>query len=181
MAVVPTHCGLIGERQHRDPVGKFGVVEIPGVQFGIGIESLYRGFAEEAVSDTRRVPQQIPDRDRALQRLELERILSCLIGKIDADLCVRKRRNVFRHGIVEGQLAVVDQHHCGNRGDRLRHRIDLEDRIRRHRRAGRRVPHAETFEINQLAMLLDQHDCAGNLASRDLAANVVAKLVKRSA
>ena len=54
MAVVPTHCGLIGERQCRDPVGEFGVIEIAGVQLGIGIEFRNRGFAEEAVSDTRR-------------------------------------------------------------------------------------------------------------------------------
>jgi hypothetical protein len=71
---------------------------------GIGIEFLHRGFAEEAVSDTRRVPQQIPDRGRALQRLELERILSCFIGKIDADFCIRKGMNVFRYGIIEGRL-----------------------------------------------------------------------------
>ena len=104
MAVVPTRCGLIGERQCRDPVGEFGVVEIAGVQFGIGIEFLHRGFAEEAVSDARRVPQQIPDRDRALQRLELERILSCFIGKIDADFCVRKGGMYFDTGSSRASL-----------------------------------------------------------------------------
>ena len=124
------------------------------------------------------MPQQIPDRDRALQRLELERILPCFIGKIDADFCIRKGVNIFRHGIVEGQLAVVDQHHRGNRGDGLRHRIDLENAIRRHRLAGRGVPHAETFEIDRLAVLLDQQDCAGNLAGRNFIANVVADPVK---
>ena len=108
-------------------------------------------------------------------------MFSCFIGKIDADLRIRKSVNVFRHGIIEGELAVVDQHHRGNRGDGLRHRIDLEDRIRRHRLAGRGVPHAETFEMDQLAMLLDQHDGAGNLAGRDLVANVVANPVKRRA
>jgi hypothetical protein len=38
MAVVPARCRLIGERQFRDPLGEFGVVEIAGVQMGIGIE-----------------------------------------------------------------------------------------------------------------------------------------------
>ena len=178
MAVIPTHCGLIGERQCRDPVGEFGVIEIAGVQFGIGVEFLHRGFAEEAVSDPRRVPQQIPDRDRALQRLELERILSCFIGKIDADFCIGKGRNVFRHGIIEGQLAVVDQHHRGDRGNGFRHRIDLENRVRRHRLAGRRVPHAEALEIDRLAVLLDQQDGAGNLAGGDFVAELVPNPVK---
>src|SRR5258706_16097880 len=104
MAVIPTHCGLIGERKCRDPVGEFGVIEIAAEQLGIGIEFLHRGFAEEAVSDTRRVPQQIPDRDRALQRLELERILSCFIGKIDADFASAKARMYFDTGSSRASL-----------------------------------------------------------------------------
>ena len=104
MAVVPAHGGLVGERQRRDPVGEFGIVEIAGVQLGIGIEFLHHGFAEEAVGDARGMPQQIPDRDRALQRLELERMFSCLIGRIDADFRIRKGVNVFRHGIIEGRV-----------------------------------------------------------------------------
>ena len=54
MAVIPARPGLIGERQDRDPVGEFGVIEIAGVQLGISIEFRHRGFAEEAVGDTRR-------------------------------------------------------------------------------------------------------------------------------
>ena len=48
-------------------------------------------------------------------------------------------------------------------------------------RTGPGIPHAEAFEINELAVLLDQHDGAGNLAGRDLAANVVAHPVERRA
>ena len=171
MTVIPPRRGLVGQRQDRDPVGEFSIVEIAGVQLGIAIELRHRGFAEEAVGDTRRVPQQIPDRDRALRRLELERIFSGFIGKVDADLCVRKGTNVFRYGIVERQFAVVDQHHRGDRGDGLRHRIDLENRIRRHRPPGLGVQRAEAFEIDRLAVLLDQQDRAGNLARRDFVAN----------
>ena len=40
------------------------------------------------------------------------------------------------------------------------------------------VPHAETFEIDRLAVLLDQQDGAGNLAGRDLVANGVANPVE---
>ena len=105
-------------------------------------------------------------------------MLAGFIGQIDADFCIGKSRNVFRDGIVEGQLAVVDQHHRGNRRDGLRHRIDLENRVRRHRLSGRGIPHAETFEIDRLAVLLDQEDRAGNLAGRDFVANVVADTVK---
>ena len=43
------------------------------------------------------------------------------------------------------------------------------------------VPHAETFEINRLAVLLDQQNCAGNLARRDFVANGVGNPVERRA
>src|SRR5438477_13117880 len=119
MTVIPARPGLVGERQYRDPVGEFGVIEIACVQLGIGIEVRYRRLAEEAVSDTRRVPQQIPDRDGALQRLELERIFSRFIGKIDTDFGIGKGVNVLRYAIVEGPLTVVYQRNRGDRGDGL--------------------------------------------------------------
>ena len=89
-----------------------------------------RRFAVEAIGDARGMAQQILDRDRALQRLERQRRLAALIRLLDADLHVGKGRNVFRDGIVERELAVLDQHHRGNRRDRLRHRIEPEDRVR---------------------------------------------------
>ena len=178
MAVVPAHAGLIGERQFGDPLGEFGIVEIAGVQRGLRIELFDLAFAKEAVSDTRGVPQQVQNRDRTLQRLELERILAGLIGKIDADLGIGESRNVFRDGIVERQLAVLDQHHDCDRGDRLGHRIDPEDGIRRHRQPGRDAAQPETFQIDLLAVLLDQQHRAGNLAARNLVADDVAKPIE---
>ena len=43
-----------------------------------------------------------------------------------------------------------------------------------HRQFGRDVAHAEFLEIDGMAVLLDQQDRAGNLAGRDLVADVVA-------
>ena len=53
----------------------------------------------------------------------------------------------FDKGIVEPELAVLDQHHRGDDRDRLRHRIQPKDRIRRHRPLASDVAHTETFEI----------------------------------
>ena len=178
MAIVPALSGLIGERQLRDTLREVGIVEIAVIKMGIRIEFSHRGFAIEPVSDTRGVPQQVLDRNRAFERIELERGLASFVGQIDADFRIGKSRNIFRDWIVEGQPALVDQHHRGNRRNDLRHRIDLENGIRRHRLPGRWIPHAETFEIDRLAVLLDQQDRAGYLAGRDFVANVVANTIK---
>jgi hypothetical protein len=86
----------------------------------------------------------------------------------------------FATGIVEGELAVLDQHHRSDRGDRLRHRIQTENRVRGHRQLGRDVANPEIFEVDRLPVLLDQHDGARNLAGRDLVADVVADALQPS-
>ena len=42
MAVVPARARLFGQRQLRDPLGEFGIVEIAVEQIGIGIELAHR-------------------------------------------------------------------------------------------------------------------------------------------
>jgi len=63
----------------------------------------------------------------------------------------------FDTGSSRASLPSSTSNHCGDRGDGLRHRIDLENRVRRPSAApvsGSRTP--ETFEIDRLAVLLDQ-------------------------
>ena len=114
--------------------------------------------------------QQVFDGDRALQRLKHE--LS--IGLLDTDLRFRKGRDVFRQRIVKPELAVIDQHHRGNRGDSFRHRIKPEDAVRGHRPSAFDIAQAEALEIDGLTVLLDQNDRAGNLAGGNLVADVIA-------
>jgi hypothetical protein len=75
-----------------------------------------------------------------------------------------ERRKEFRHRIGELDLAVLDQHHGGDRDERLGHRIDAEDGIERHRLALFLVLVAGGVGIDELALAGDEHDRARELA-----------------
>ena len=66
-------------------------------------------------------------------------------------------RQVLRHLVVNLQLAFVDEHHDGDRGDRLGHRRHVEDRVLGHRRAGERAALAEGLVVED-AVLVDHGD-----------------------
>jgi hypothetical protein len=55
--------------------------------------------------------QQVLDGNRAIERFQHQRRLSVLIALLDADFYVGEGRNVFCNGIVEREIAVLDQHH----------------------------------------------------------------------
>ena len=54
---------------------------------------------------------------------------------LDGDVELRELRQIHSHGVAEPQPAILDQHHGGDRGERLRHGVEAEDRVLRHRRA----------------------------------------------
>ena len=141
MAVIPQRARLFGQRHLGDPFGEFGIVEIAEIDAVIG--RLDQPVAIEAVGDAGGVQQQILDIDRPARRHQVEHRLAGVVLALDADLHVGKGRNVFADGIVERDLAAIDQHHRRHAGDGLGDRMDREDRIRRHRRcpvSGSRLP-----------------------------------------
>src|SRR4030081_2318104 len=79
---------------------------------------------------------------------------------LDANLHTGKGWYVFADGIVERDFALIDQHHRGHACDGLGDRMDRKDGVRRHRRSLLDVTLAEAFEINRLAVVLDQNDGA---------------------
>ena len=113
---------------------------------------------------------------RPVQRHQFERLAAVVGLLLDADLHVGEGGNVFRDGIVELDLALLDQLHRHDGGDRLGHREQAEDGLVGDRRLGHHVLHAEGFVIDRLAVLLDQDDRAGDLAGRDLVLEELADL-----
>ena len=91
-------------------------------------------------------------------------------------LQVRKLRNVLRDRILERQLALIDQLHRDHAGDGLGHREQTKDRLVRDRCLGDHVLYAESFVIDRLAVLLDQHHRAGDFARRHFVAEELADL-----
>ena len=108
------------------------------------------------------MPHQILDRDRSLERREIE-----LVAIDDADLHVGEGGDVGRHGIADQKATLLHQHHRGDRNDRLRHRIDAKDRVIAHRRPAR-AEQADILAIGDLPVAGDQHGDAGGLLLLDL-------------
>ena len=78
-------------------------------------------------------------------------------GLLDGDLHVLECRDQRGKRRFQRQFPLLHQHHRGDRGDRLGHRIDAEERVLRHRGPRCRVLHAETLEIGNLAVAGDDH------------------------
>lgn len=72
-------------------------------------------------------------------------------------------------GLAKFQFALLNQDHGSGRGDRLGHRIEAKNRVSRHRGHGGGIAGTKALIINGFAMVLDQHDGAGEMALPDLA------------
>ena len=88
----------------------------------------------------------------------------------DAHLHLREGRQVLRDGIAEDDATFLDEHHGGDRHERLGHRVDAEDRVLPERRAASRIARADRVEIGDFSLAGDQRHRAGQLLLLDLAA-----------
>ncbi len=79
----------------------------------------------------------------------------------------RKFRQPRLHGFIEPQLALLDQNHGGNGGDRLGERSDAKDRVALHRRRIAKRQGAERLDM-YVIMMTDQRDDPGNLLALDI-------------
>ena len=77
----------------------------------------------------------------------------------------RELRRVLGDRIVELPLALLVELHHRDAGDRLRHRVDAEQRIERHRLVGRLL--ADTPEVRDLAVTDQDVGHAGGVAVGD--------------
>ena len=71
-------------------------------------------------------------------------------------------------GVLEADLAFLDEHQDGDAGDGLGLRRDAEDRVGGHASAGFLVGPADGLLVDRLAVLQDQCDDAGDLAVVDV-------------
>ena len=84
------------------------------------------------------------------------------------DLEIGEAGDVFRHRVVDVDLARVDQVERGRRGDGLAHGVNAEDRVQPHRLIGLHVHPAISVEEADLAVMRNDHDAAGDLLVGDL-------------
>jgi len=168
MAVLPERARLVVQRQFCDPLGELGEIEIAAVEIRGRIGLADQAIAIEAISDAGGVAHQVENGRRPPWRHQFKCLGAVRGYFFHTDFDVGEGWNVFRDGLVELDLAILDQCHRDNRGDRLGHREQSKDGLVGDRRFAHHILHAEGFVIDRLAMLLDQKDRAGDLAGRDL-------------
>src|SRR5262249_7548687 len=84
------------------------------------------------------------------------------------DLHLGKLWEILRYRIGERELAFFGENHCRDRRERLRHRVETEDRVFRHRRASLRIALSERFEVRHLALARHDENSAGQSTTCDL-------------
>jgi hypothetical protein len=78
--------------------------------------------------------------------------------------------NVGVNVIVQADQPLFDQHHQGDRSDRLGHRVDAEDRILAHRLVAFDVHTAAHAGMCEMALTIDVGQRARQIAAVDIAA-----------
>ena len=115
--------------------------------------------------------QQVAQRDRPLRRTQPGRT-----GGIESlqNLWRAQRRVDIGHRFIEPELALLDELHGGDGGDRLGHRGDAEDGIERHWRAVAKEARAERAFVKQaLVGQRHGHDAGHVLGIHRLAEHTV--------
>ena len=168
MAILPERARLVVQRQLGDPLGELGKVEFARIEICRRVSLAHQTVAIEAIGDAGGMTHQVENGDGPGQRHQFERLGAVLGLFLHTDLHIREGGNVLRDGIVELDLAVLDQLHRHDGRDRLGQRRQAEDGLVRYRRLGHHVLHAEGLVIDILAALPDQDVRAGDLAGRHL-------------
>ena len=156
-AVFPSASWLKHQRHGRERFHEFSVRVIGSVHSILGVQVLHERLAEHAIGKPGGMPHQVLDRDRTLRRDELERA-----ALLHADLQVLQFRNVLRNRIRELHATLFDEDHRRDRNDRLGHRVDAEDRVGCHGRAGDGILLSVRQAMYDPAIPSNEHDSARN-------------------
>jgi hypothetical protein len=171
--VVPRRAGRELERDACQRIDESlqPVVALEGVDLERAVRSVDVGAVLEAVGQPRGVAQQVDDAHRRVGRLRQPagRRAGQATAAADIHAQVAPRRNEPVHRIVERHLAFLHQHHEGDAGDRLGHRIDAHDRVVPHRAPGLEVGVAEQRLVHDPAVARDQQLRTRQLAGADVA------------
>src|SRR3569833_3007248 len=122
------------------------------------------GALHEAVGEAGGVTQQIDDQHRPCRRLGHEG--GCGTGDEDAEIL--PSGDVFRNGLIQRDLAFLDQNHEGDRCHRLGHRIDAIDRVILARYLAFDVGKPQRTRMHDLAAAVDHELGARKAAGLDV-------------
>ena len=154
-----------GHVRFREPVGH------PRSPVEVG----ERLMAQHGVGESRRVRQQVPDRDATPHSDRLLVLLSSLRAAChDAGVPELREEDVQR--VSQPHLAFLDELQDGDAGDGLRHRADAKDRVGGHGLPRLRVRVAHRVEIDEAVPPGDERDGSRELFFLDVALEHLADL-----
>ena len=151
-------CQVVDHRLQRS---RF--LDLADFHFAIG--RIHVGALLEAVGQTGSVPQEIHDQHRPRRRPGQK----CRRGAGLEHAEVLPFRDVFVDGLVERDAAFLDQHHEGDAGDRLGHRIDAKNGVVLHRNLALDVGETLHRTMDDLAAAIDQELRSRKAAGIDVA------------
>ena len=164
VAVAPFRTRRERQRQLADLAGHVlqGVFRVADLAVAVDLVGLV--LEQEAVGEAGRVGDEIEHRHLAVWLAQFRRGGRAAIP----DHRVLVFRNVAADRMVEADLALLEQHHDGERRDRLRHRIDAEDRLGTDGLLAAHLGRAGIAFMGDLAAARDQQAHAGHLAGVDI-------------
>ena len=170
--VVPRRARVEHERQCRIAIADLlQVVRLRNavVETRAPIHVVDRVVVVESVGQSRRVGQQVPHTHLFALRFGERRQRR----PATEHLRLAERRDEFAHFVGELQLALLDEHHAGDRGDRLGHRVDAIHRVCGDRERVLDVAHAIVAHVCHLAVAGDGDRVAGQPAVVHVGSEVV--------
>ena len=160
----PLRARLEHQRDLRGPLDH--VLQPVGAEHALlAIELVDRMLVGEAVAEPGRVAHQLAHRRRTLHVLDAT-VRPSSSAPVMTFSALNSGTNLVI-GSSSCHLPVLEQHHHGDAGDRLRHRVEAEDRVARHRRAGRQALDAVGLLGHDLAVPRQQRRHPGDAPVRD--------------
>ena len=150
-------CELVDEARERLALGTV----YPGLAIGAIDRMIGRAVSQAAL-----MAKHVAHRHRTRGNSRLHR--GALAG--NPDLVIAPFRNKSRDRIIELEMPLLVEAHQRDRGDRLRHRVEAEDRVVGHRRFALAIRHAHRLEVGDVAVARDERLASGDLPGLDIVA-----------
>ena len=157
--IFPGRAGMIGQRQIGELVDHVGQrrERIEHARLVIAFEQ-HRAGIEDAVAEAGGVGQKLPDRDRALRRLDVGKAQSARLQH----LAIAELRQEFLDKVIEPDAALLDQQHDRARDEDLGVGERAKNVVGPQRRLCLAIGEADALLVDDLAAPQHRPGCARN-------------------
>jgi hypothetical protein len=127
--VLPHGSGLPSQRDPGERLDLLGRRDTRPVDVLLGVELLEISVRGGRIDESGRVTQEVVHGDGPLSCHDRVGRLPGGIGALHEHLQLRQLGQIDADWIIQAQASVLDEHHDRHRRERLRHRVEPEDRV----------------------------------------------------